>query len=117
MHINILETYPILALIYTFGYKMKNSYVRFYCDNLSVVHVVNNQTSKDAHIMKLVRLLVLKLLEFNIKFVAEHIPGIENVLADSISRFQNSKEIMERYKMKASPEPIPEIVLPGILKM
>lgn len=38
--------------------------------------------------MKLVRLLVLHTLKYNIQISAQHIPGIKNQIPDAISRFQ-----------------------------
>ncbi len=72
-HITIRETYHILALIYTFGHKLRNSSIRFYCDNAAVAETINKQSSKDSNIMNSIRPLVLKPLELNIHFFAEHI--------------------------------------------
>ncbi len=46
-HIIILETYPLLALVHTFGHKLRNSFITFYCDNQGVVEIINKQSSKD----------------------------------------------------------------------
>ena len=39
-------------------------------------------------IMQLVRAMVMQCLKFNIIFKAVHIPGINNNIADALSRFQ-----------------------------
>ncbi len=83
LHITILETYPLLALVYTFGNKLRNSCIKFYCDNKAVVDIVNKQSSKDPLIMALIRPLVFKMLQFNICFQAEHLPGVNNVLSQT----------------------------------
>ena len=62
--------------------------VCFFTDNEALVHVITNQTSREAHIMALLRPLVLACLRFNINFVARHIPGRFDVLADHLSRSQ-----------------------------
>ncbi len=80
--ITMLETYPLLALVHTFGHKLRNSFITFYCDNQGVVEIMNKQSSKDIRIMVLVRMLVLKMLELNINFHAVHIQGVNNVLSD-----------------------------------
>ena len=41
--------------------------------------------------MQLVRTFVLVCLRFNIRFKAVHVPGVLNVIADSLSRFQASR--------------------------
>lgn len=114
-HISVLEMYPVVALIYTFGVKLKNSEIRYFCDNSAVVEVLNKQSSKDSRIMFLVRMLVLKLLEFNIKIYACHIPGKNNILSDKISRFQVSSKLLSRYNMSVNPVLIPKEIHPKIL--
>lgn len=38
--------------------------------------------------MSLLRRLVTQALKYNIVFEADHIPGLQNVIADKLSRFQ-----------------------------
>ncbi len=54
-HIAILEVYPILALVNTFGHKFANSAIVFHCDNQAVVEIINKQSSKDPNIMAIIR--------------------------------------------------------------
>ncbi len=91
---------------------MKNSSIRFYCDNMAIVEIINKQSSKDGKLMNIVRPLVLKMLEFNIHFVAVHIPGVRNVLAIAISRFQNTEKLLQAYSMKSEPTAIVDQILP-----
>ena len=58
---------------------------------MAVVHVLNNQTSKNPDIMVLVRRFVIACMRQNILIHAEHIPGIYNVLPDLLSRLQIDK--------------------------
>lgn len=87
-HINIKELFPIVLAIELWGASMLNKCILFHCDNLSVVHIINKQTSKDRVLMRLVRRLVVMCLRYNIMFQAEHIAGLENVYADQLSRLQ-----------------------------
>ena len=64
----------------------KNQRILFLVDNMSVVYVINKQSSKDKIILNLLRRLVLNCLKYNIVFRAKHVPGIENNLADNLSR-------------------------------
>ena len=52
------------------------------------VPITNNQTSREPHIMALLRPLVLACLRFNINFAARHMPGRINTLVDKLSRLQ-----------------------------
>ena len=75
---------------------MQGKRVIFWCDNEAVVAIINRQTSHCAKIMKLVRFLVLRCLEFDIHFKARHVPGVDNSIADALSRFQ-----MDRFRRLA----------------
>ena len=90
-----------------FGHLMANSSIIFLCDNKAVVEIINKQSSKDKTIMNLVRPLVLKLISHNILFVAKHIEGKRNILADKISRFQATPELLAQYNMNPQPTPVP----------
>ncbi|XP_041464356.1 uncharacterized protein LOC121415240 [Lytechinus variegatus] len=94
--IAFLELFPIVAGIRLWGARLANNRVLFWSDNQTVVHVVNSQTSKCKHIMKLVRILVGLCLKYNILFRARYVPGSSNEIADSLSRFQ-----MERFRQLA----------------
>jgi hypothetical protein len=49
------ELYAIVKAISTWGNELANKRILMYCDNMAVVYIVNSGTSRDAHIMKLVR--------------------------------------------------------------
>lgn len=86
--ITLLELFPILVSIFIWGNHFRNKKVLLRCDNQSVVHLINSQTSKSAEVMVLVRALTLKCLQLNLTVRAEHIAGINNGIADSLSRLQ-----------------------------
>lgn len=88
LHITIKELFPIVLTLEIWGPFLANSKVIFKSDNMSVVHIINKQSSPDRSIMILVRRLVVAALQFNILFRAQHIPGVHNVVADRLSRFQ-----------------------------
>ena len=106
-HITVKERVPIVLAVETWGDVLKNRCVRFHCDNLAVVNIINKQSSKENIIMSLIRRLVLKTLQSNITFLAEHIPGKSNVLADHLSRLQVDKFRQLATHMDSLPVPIP----------
>ena len=67
---------------------MRNHSILFFTDNEALVHVINKQSCPDKTLMVFVRKLVLVCLGHNILFRAKHIPGVNNKLADCLSRFQ-----------------------------
>ena len=87
-HITIKELYPIVAALEFWSDQLSNKCINLMTDNQAVVDIINNQTSKDNICMILVRRLVIVCLSYNILFHATHIPGVTNVIADSLSRFQ-----------------------------
>ena len=111
-HITILELYPIHVLINLFGHLMKNSSILFHCDNSAVTAIINKQSSRNNIVMKIVRPLVLLLINHNIQLRSVHIPGVMNILPDKISRFQVTPSLLQEYGMEPHPTPIPHQLLP-----
>ena len=90
-NIAVLEFYPIVLSLCLWVHLVKNQCILFFTDE-AVVHAINKQSCKDKDMMFYVRKLVLTCLENNL-FKAKHIKGINNVLADSLSRLQIAKFI------------------------
>ena len=88
-NIAILEFYPIVLSLYLWGHAMSNRHVLFFTDNNALVHVINKQSCGDKDLMFFVRKLVLACLRYNIVFRAKHIAGLNNILADALSRFSS----------------------------
>ena len=72
--------------VFIWDVQFKNSRRILSCDNESIVFMVNNTTSNCKHCMKLLRLLTLKMLQFNCCIFVCHVRSEANVLADSLSR-------------------------------
>ena len=84
-----------------------NSQVLFRCDNSAVVEVINNRSAKDPRLAHMVRCLFFFAASHRFTFSAEHVPGVENGLADALSR--------KRYDLfvSRSPQvPPPPILVP-----
>ena len=85
-HLNIafLELYPNVLSLHLWGYDMKNQRILFFTHNEDLVYVINKQSCQDKNLMFLVCRLVLVCLEKNICFEEKHIPGVHNILADTL---------------------------------
>ncbi|XP_067323909.1 uncharacterized protein [Anolis sagrei] len=106
--LTFLEFFPILVAVSLWGESFANSTVHFWCDNMATVQVINTLTSKSPRVMNAIRQFVLQCLNLNILFRAFHIAGLDNTLADALSRFQ-----MERFRQLApaadvQPERMPD---------
>ena len=58
-----------------------------HCDNQACVEMINSMRSKNNFIQMCLRELWLTLAVNNIMLKAVHIPGRENIIADSLSRW------------------------------
>lgn len=83
-----LELFPIVVAVDIWGEQLRNRKVRFMCDNMGVVQAINRQTANSRPVVGLLRHLVIKGLSLNAHFTAVHVPGVQNNIADSLSRFQ-----------------------------
>lgn len=84
--IQVKELAPIVVAAAIFGKDWPGKVVRFVVDNLAVVGIVQATYSSEAHLMHLVRLLYFFASFHGFWFSAEHIAGVDNTLADAISR-------------------------------
>ena len=104
-HISLLELYPIVAAFHTWAHYLANRKVIIFTDNIGAMHILNSCSSKDPSVMKLIRPLVLLVMQRNIKLKSLHIPGQVNRQADAISRFQ--LQVYHQLFPSADPKPTP----------
>ncbi len=120
LHITVLELFPVYILLSMFGHQLANSHVQYLCDNKAVTDILNKLTSKNKHVMSIVRPLVLVLLKFNIRLSGRHIPGKTNQPCDLLSRTSLSQipqSVLQDYGLEPCPVPIPQHLLPSTFKL
>ena len=66
----------------------------------SVMHMVNKNTSSCGNCMVLIRLIVLKMLEYNVKIKVEYINTKQNYFADMLSRLKIQGILAESKRRK-----------------
>ncbi|XP_077787077.1 uncharacterized protein LOC144328297 [Podarcis muralis] len=106
--LTFLEFFPIVVAIHLWEDQFRNHRICFWTDNLAVVSVLNKQSSRSPRVASLLRYFVLSCLRLNLHASAKFVPGIDNNIADALSRFQ-----MERFRSLApdaqqQPQPFPE---------
>ena len=111
--IQFLELFGLVAAVFVWSEKLQNSRSIIFCDNDAVVKMVNKSASSCRHCMYLLRLLVLRCLQYNMRIFTKHIFGHKNVLADDLSRLNlDSFRKTASPEMAKIPEPIPEMLWP-----
>ena len=106
-HISVREFLPVVLALEIWGSSLGKCSVTLHSDNMAVVQVINKNSSKDSHLMKLMRCLMIVSLKYNKNFVAEHIPGKSNVAADSLSRLQVEEFKQQFPFMDSKPTQVP----------
>ena len=91
--IEFLEMFALCTGVLTWQKEdiLQNNTILLWCDNMVVVHMVNNLTSSCTNCMQLLRILVLNRLKFNRKLIVKYVSTKDNFLADSLSRRQMTR--------------------------
>lgn len=100
----LLELYPIVVAIVLWGHEWSGKRIEFLCDNLATVQITRKLRSKSSIIMKLMRKVTWKSACENFLILCDHVPGKENVIADSLSRFQMAR--FREVAPEASKDPV-----------
>ena len=105
--IAFLELFAVLASIFVWGHRLRNHQIVVFSDNEAIVQVWKSGSSRDKPIMRLIRALFFKSVEFNISIELKHVPGSSNKLADLLSRLQVSRFREECHGAEDLPTVIP----------
>ena len=111
--ISVKDVFPIVVAVAILGQAMANKKVRFFSDNMAVVQVINKQSVKHRNTMTLLRLFIFHCLKFNILFRVKHVPCIDNVLSDKLSRLQ----IAEFHRLAPQMDQFPVEVPPAMFNI
>lgn len=84
--IALKELLPVVIAGAVWGPTWCKANVTVHCDNMGVVALVNSGYSRVPQIMHLPRCLFFIRARFQFNMYAVHVPGVENSLADAISR-------------------------------
>ena len=110
-HITVKELLPIVIAAAIWGPTWENKSILCRCDNEAVVHIINTGTSKDPHVMGLMRCLHFIAARFNLLLSAAHIAGTDNSLADALSRDNLSLFLKHHPQANPSPSIVPSALL------
>ena len=80
------ELLAVVVACRSWGSLLKGRRLLLFCDNESVVTIVNMETSKCPLKMTLVRSLFFIAVNINFDIRLKHVAGVENIVADLLSR-------------------------------
>ncbi|XP_060725388.1 uncharacterized protein LOC132845438 [Tachysurus vachellii] len=84
----LLELYPIVKACILWGNLWFRKQILVYCNNEATVHIINKVCSSVLFINKFLRRLTWTCITSNFILRAAHIPGLDNKIADCLSRFK-----------------------------
>ena len=101
------ELFPVAIAAFVWVPQWCKRHVLFHSDNDAVIHMLNSCTSKISRLMRLLRHLLLSVARHSFSFSAQHVPGINNQLADTLSRFhwQDSRLLAPEAQPLSTPVP------------
>ena len=108
MNIALLELYPICLALHLWSDQLSNKCITIHSDNIAVVHIINNCTSKDQDLMILVRKLVSICMSRNIFVRSTHICGKFNITSDFLSRDKVKEALAHNPQLQDMPQNIPQ---------
>lgn len=89
--IAFLELFPLIVALVVWHREFRDRSILFHVDNMAVVNLINTQKARDTRVLRLLRCFMLHSLRLNMVFKAKHIAGVNNVIADALSRFNWQK--------------------------
>ena len=104
--IEYFKLYAVTAAVLAWIHRFKNSRIVLFCDNRSVVDMINVTSTSCKNCMVLIRIIVLKGLMENVRIFAKHVEGSKNVLADSLSRNKRQTFYHHCSKLGKKVEPV-----------
>ena len=112
--IEYLELYALCIGVFTWAEHLQNLHFAIYCDNQAVQSMVNSTTAGGKNCMALIRLLVLKSIQYNFRIKVFYVKSKDNDLADALSRLDFDKFEPLRHKagIHKFPCKLPEEIYP-----
>ena len=88
--INALEILAVTVAVRLWGHAYAGQKILIYCDNVQAVSAINTGRTREELVGSCARQLWLEVAQYGFQLKAVHLPGVENRLADSLSRWHLS---------------------------
>ena len=107
------ELFAIVAAAATWGSLWERRKIVFHTDCMPVVQALAKGASRTRRIMQLIRALHYYAARHHFIYRAEHIPGVDNDVADELSRVHDMSQLSTECRRNIDPSPVIP-VLPAI---
>lgn len=107
----LLEMFPIFVAVLLWGHRWSRKKILFHCDNMAVVEIIKKGRSRDGRINSMMRKLAMHAAKHSFLLLAEYVPSLENGIADSLSRFQETRFRSLAPDAEEVPIPVPRSTL------
>lgn len=105
-HINIKETMAVIIALKLWAPVLQNHRVIIYTDNTTTRAHINKGACRNPQVMYHLRELFWISTMYNFELKCHHIPGSENILADSISRLRQPGHLLHWYSVCSGGAPL-----------
>ena len=102
LHINALELFVLVVAVKIWAPKLAGSRFQISCDNDAAVQVVRSGCTRDAFMQRCLRQLWLTSARYDLDLHVSHIPGVHNVFADCLSRWDADSTFQRKFHELAS---------------
>ena len=116
LHITVKELIPIVIATAVWGGEWQGKTVRVLCDNEAVVNIINSGSSKCPEAMHLMRCLAFISARFQVHLFASHIKGVDNPIADALSRNNMPLFRLQHSRANIASTPIPQPLIKLLLE-
>ena len=106
-HITFLELVAVMLACAAWGPQWQGRLVHVWCDNQAAGHAITARSCRDSGLMHLLRCLFFMEASFQFQLSASHIPGVNNILADLLSRNKLPLFLSKVTQANAEPAAIP----------
>ena len=113
--ITFKELFAVVVAASVWGKRWHGRRVLVHCDNEAAVHMLASRSSRDAQLNHLLRCLFFIEAEFNFALSGTHIAGVDNHLADDLSRDKLSCFLSKLPQAHTLPSPIPKPLTTALL--
>ena len=87
LHITQLEMLNVVVALKVWANIWANKRIKISCDNLAVVEILKSGKTRDPFLATCARNIWLITAMFNIDIIIIHVPGVNNQVADLLSRW------------------------------